>query len=94
MTNTTMRGAKPAGECERNQIHRLGLVIFLITMLAPGGGVAERAAAQGDDADTRRGLQTNTAEASPGYVLFNPRRRCRTWRRSTTSAMSGTRRKR
>ena len=36
-------------------------------------------AAQDDDAAPQRGLQTNTAEASPGYMLFNPNRSLTTY---------------
>ena len=38
----------------------------------PEAATAEPADAPTDDEDERRGLQRNTAEASPGYVLFNP----------------------
>ena len=38
-----------------------------------------RLSTQGDDAHQRRGLQTNTAAASPGYVLFNPSRSLTTY---------------
>ena len=36
-------------------------------------------AAQDDDAAPQRGLQTNTAEAAPGYMLFNPNRSLTTY---------------
>ena len=40
---------------------------------------AELAAAQADYAEERRGLRTTTADAAPGYVLFNPNRSLTTY---------------
>ena len=42
--------------------------------LMVGVCLLELAAAQADDSNERRGLRTNTPEASEGYVLFNPNR--------------------
>ena len=78
MTNSECRGPEAAADRKPRQAHRLALLIGMLTafatMLGPVGcGVTEElAAAQGDGTDERRGLRKNTAEASPGYVLFNP----------------------
>lgn len=88
MTNHRIRGSEPVAERERHQAHRLALLIGIplafTLMLGPiscGAPAAEPQAATEepsdaptDDADEPRGLRTNTAEASPGYVLFNPNR--------------------
>ena len=71
---------KTATERHRRRTGRLrcliGMLVVVATMLGPvgGGAIEELAAAQADDSEERRGLHTNTAEASPGYVLFNPNR--------------------
>ena len=64
-----MRGPELAGQTGQHLSHMRTLPTLLITMSASVVcGMTQ------DDADKRRGLQTNTAEASSGYVLFNPNR--------------------
>ena len=86
MTNHGLQGLEPVAEREPHQAHRLALLIGILmafTMMLgpvscgvpagePEAATAEPADAPTDDEDERRGLQRNTAEASPGYVLFNP----------------------
>ena len=85
MTNNEFRLSEAATDRRRYQVHRLALLIGMLmaftTMLGPVGCAVteELAAAQGDDAAERRGLRANTAEASPGYVFFNPNRSLTTY---------------
>ena len=94
MTNNGIRWPEPAAKGDGRQGHRLALLIGILmaftTMLGPVGcggptgepeaATEEPATAPGDeDADRPRGLRTNTPEASPGYVFFNPNRSLTTY---------------
>ena len=67
MTHNGIREPEPAAEGNGHQSRRLRL---LIGMLVAFSTIFGSAAAQ--DADEPRGLRSNTPEASPGYVVFNP----------------------
>ena len=75
MTHNPIRGPEAAAEGDRHQSHRLAVLIGMLVAFSTIFGPA--AAAQ--DADEQRGLRSNTPEASPGYVIFNPNRSLTTY---------------
>ena len=94
MMNDGTRGPEATPEGDTRQRHRSAWQIGMLMAFAAVAGLVgcgappresesateEPADARGaEDADERRGLRTNTPEASPGYVLFNPNRSLTTY---------------
>ena len=75
MTNNGIRGPEAAAERDGHPSQRLALLIGMLVAFSTMLGSVGCGAPAGepvDATDEPRGLRSNTPEASPGYVVFNP----------------------
>ncbi len=75
MTHNGIRETETAAERDGHQSHPLAALIGMLVAFSTMFG----SAASAQDASEQRGLRSNTPEASPGYVIFNPNRSLTTY---------------